>query len=203
MENPLHQERLVMSTPQTALMERAGDGMRTAYGVGGLIAIVLGMLILVFPAVSGAATMTVIAAIVAAYVLVSGVTYIGSALFTRSMGGWERTGHVLLGVLFLLGGGAMILNLGLTAVTLAVFLSVTVGILWVLEGIMAFTVAARSTSKVWSVVYGVISLLAGLALIISPLLSAVTLWILLGASMLVIGVVQVVRAFKVKPVRPA
>jgi uncharacterized membrane protein HdeD (DUF308 family) len=31
---------------------------------------------------------------------------------------------------------------------------------------------------------------------LSPLLGAVTLWLLLGISMVVMGVVQVVRAFK-------
>jgi uncharacterized membrane protein HdeD (DUF308 family) len=61
---------------------------------------------------------------------------------------------------------------------------------------MAFTVVKQSGNKTWTVIYGIISVIAGLSLMLSPLLGAVTLWLLLGISMVVMGVVQVVRAFK-------
>lgn len=171
-------------------------GMRTAFGIGGLIAIVLGLAILVFPGQSGAATMKIVAAMMGAYVLVVGIVYLGSALFSTGVTGWSRTGHVLLGVLYIVGGGIVLLNIGATAAALTVFLSVTVGVLWLLEGIVAFTLLGRTQAKAWTAVYGVVSAVAGLVLILAPLLAAVTLWIMLGASMLVLGVVQVVRALR-------
>ncbi|PRI12393.1 DUF308 domain-containing protein [Leucobacter massiliensis] len=186
-------------TEATGTQSRFGDGVRTALGVGGLIAVVLGMLILLFPAKSGEITMQIVAALTAAYALAAGVVYIGSSIFSRSRGGWARVGHILLGLLYLAGGVVVMLNLGAAAAVIALFLSITIGALWVLEGIMAFTVVSESDSKVWTIVYGVISVIAGLSLILLPLLGAVTLWLLLGVAMVVMGVVQMVRALTLRP----
>lgn len=187
-----------MASPETNLLQRAGDGVRTALGVGGLIAVVLGLLILFFPAKSGAVAMQIVAAVMAAYALVVGVVYIGSSIFSRSLGGWARIGHILLGLLYVIGGVVMMVNLGAAAAVLAIFLSVTIGVLWLFEGIMAFTVVKQSDNKVWTIIYGVISVIAGLSLMFSPMLGVVTLWLLLGIAMVVMGAVQVVRAFTLK-----
>ncbi|MBK0422100.1 DUF308 domain-containing protein [Leucobacter sp. CSA2] len=178
---------------------RIGEGFRVALGIGGLVAIVLGLLIMFFPGKSGEITMQIVAAITAAYALAIGVVYLGTSIFGRGIGGWARTGHIILGLLYVVGGVVMMANLGATAVVLTVFLSVTIGILWIVEAMLSFSVASQSESKAWAIIYGIISLLAGLTLIFSPLLGAVTLWILLGVSMLVLGVVQVIRAFQEKP----
>ncbi|MCW2289423.1 uncharacterized membrane protein HdeD (DUF308 family) [Leucobacter luti] len=179
---------------------RLTDGIRTAFGVGGLIALVLGLLIIFNPAKSGAVAMQILAVVMAAYALVVGVVYLGSSIFSRSMGGWSRVGHILLGLLYVIGGIVMMLNIGAAGVVIALFLSITVGILWLFEGVMAFTVAGKSDNKVWTIIYGVVSVIAGLVLLFSPLLGAVTLWLLLGISMVVMGIVQVIRAFSVKSI---
>lgn len=182
-------------TPTVTPEQRFGDGLRVALGVGGLVAAILGVLIMISPVKSGVVAMQIIAVVMAAYTLVTGVVYIGTAIFSRSLGGWARTGHVLLGLLYIVGGVIMAANLGATATVLAVFLAVTIGVLWIFEGIMAFTVLKLSSNKAWTVIHAVISLIAGVVLILSPLLGAVTLWLLLGVSMLVLGIAQIVRAF--------
>jgi uncharacterized membrane protein HdeD (DUF308 family) len=169
-----------------------------AFGVGGLVAIVLGLLILVFPGKSAAVALTIVAAIAAAYALVTGVVYLGSSLFSRLLSGWARVGHIVLGLLFVIGGIVMMANLRASATVLGVFLAITIGLLWVFEGIMALSIARESTADVWSIVYGVVSIIAGLVVVFSPLVGLGTLWLLLGVSMLVIGIVQVVRAVKLK-----
>ncbi|WP_244301201.1 HdeD family acid-resistance protein [Leucobacter insecticola] len=180
-------------------MQRASDGVRTAIGVGGLIAVVLGLLIIFFPLKSGEVMMQIVAAVMAAYALVIGAVYIGSSIFGRTLGGWVRTGHVLLGLLYVIGGVIMMVNLGATALVLAGFLSVIVGLLWLFEGALAFSMLKQSASKAWTVIYAVISIIAGAVLIMSPFMGAVTLWLLLGISMVVLGAVQVIRALLVKP----
>ncbi|MEV8339160.1 DUF308 domain-containing protein [Leucobacter sp. NPDC077196] len=187
-----------MSTATTAEHTSRG-GLRTALGIGGLIAIVLGLLIIFFPAKSGAVTMQIVAALAAAYALIVGVVYISSAVFTQMFGGWARTGRIVLGLLYIIGGVVMLVNLGATAALLTVFLSVTVGALWLFEGALAFSTLKAAPSRAWGIIHGVISVLAGATLIITPLLAAVTLWLLLGVSMLVLGLVQAVRAFGMKP----
>lgn len=178
---------------------RAFDGLRTALGVGGLIAIVLGALILFFPVKSGAVAMQIVAAVMAAYALVAGVVYIGSSIFGSALSGWGRIGHIVLGLLYVAGGIIMMVNLGSTAAVLAVFLTFTVGFLWLLEGVTAFTTLGQSKNKTWTVIYAIISIIAGFTLVLSPLIGVVTLWLLLGISMVVMGLVQVVRAFQMKP----
>ncbi|MBL3699598.1 HdeD family acid-resistance protein [Leucobacter luti] len=182
-------------TGEPDIATRLTDGVRTAFGIGGLIAVVLGLLIIFNPAKSGVVAMQVLAVVMAAYALVVGVVYVGSSIFSKAMTGWSRVGHILLGLLYIAGGIVMMLNLGATSVVLALFLTFTIGILWMIEGIMAFTVAGKSPNKVWSIIYGVISVIAGIVLLVSPMLGAVTLWLLLGISMVVMGIVQVIRVF--------
>ena len=182
--------------PPSGLAQRATDSMRLMLGIGGLIAVVIGVLILVNPVKSGAAMMQVLAIVMAAYAMIVGVTYVGSAIFTRSLSGWSRTGHVLLGLIFIVGGIVLLSNLTIAAEVTVIFLSVTVGVLWIFEGIMAFTVSRGG--KVWSIIFGAVSIIAGAVLIFSPFAGAFTLWILLGISLIVMGAAQTVRAFTMK-----
>lgn len=178
--------------------QHAGDGLRIAFGVGGLIAFVLGLLVLFAPAPSAKVAAGTAAALLAIYAIVTGVVYVGTAIFSKTLGGWARTGHVLLGLLYVVGGIIMMSNLLATGALLVLFITITIGVLWIFEGVMAFSLAGKSESKTWSIIYGIVSLLAGFAMMFSPLYSAVVLWIMLGASMVVLGAAQAIRAFTMK-----
>ncbi|KIP52342.1 HdeD family acid-resistance protein [Leucobacter komagatae] len=187
----------VTDTPERTVESRATDGARVLFGVGGLIAIVLGLFVIFAPKASAGVTLTIIAALIGIYAIVTGIVYVGTAIFARGVGGWSRVGHILLGVLYVVGGVIIMSNLVFAGVVTALMFSIMVGILWIFEGVLAFATAAQSDSKVWSIIYGIISLVAGVVLLLSPMMGAVTLWWLLGISMVVLGVVQVVRAFRV------
>ena len=188
-----------MTQNQLPFAAKATDATRIMFGVGGLVAAVLGLLILIFPGKSASFTVSVVAAIVAAYAFVAGVVYLGGAIFSRTKGGWARTGHILLGLLYIIGGIVMAVNLNTTGAVLALFLSITIGVLWLMEGIIALTMLSKiEGKKIWTIIYAIISILAGLTLIMSPLLGAITLWWLIGISMLVLGVMQIIRAFTIK-----
>lgn len=175
------------------------DLLRTIMGIGGLVALVVGVLILFNPVGSGTAIMTVVTAILAAYMVVAGLVFIGSMIFSKTMSGWRRVGNAVLGLLYLIVGIIVFGNLENTAVVLVAFLSIFIGVTWIIEAILTFAAVKRSPSKVWSIIYGIVGIIAGLALIIFPFLGAVTLWLLLGASLVVLGVVQIVRALTLKP----
>lgn len=177
---------------------RAIDSVRTMLGLGGFVALVLGILILVNPVKTGAAMMLILAVVVALYMVGSGAVYLGTAIFSRSLAGWPRTGHALLGLLYVVAGVILFTNIQASAVILATFLTVLIGVMWILEGVVAFSSLNSTGSKGLTIFYGIISVIAGLVLIFSPMLSAVTLWILIGISMIVMGVMQIVRAFSVK-----
>lgn len=189
----MSQNDLVVETERRTI-----DAVRTMLGVGGLVALAIGIIILVNPERSGELLMKLVSAMVAVYALVTGVIYLGSALFTRSMKGWPRVGNSLLGLLYIVAGAILVVNLGATAVVLASFLSILIGIMWIFEGVIAFSTLKTAGNKTLTVIYAIISVIAGLVLIFSPWLGALTLWVLIGISLVVMGAVQVVRAFSIK-----
>lgn len=184
-------------SPSQRLEERVTDGARVVFGVGGLIAIALGAFVLFAPKTTSGVALTVLAALIGTYAVVSGLVYLGSAIFSRSIGGWARVGNILLGLLYLVGGIVILSNLLQAGVITAIIISIMIGIIWIFEGVVAFMHLKESPSKAWTVIYGILSIIAGGVLCFSPLMGAVTLWWLLGISMVVLGLVQVVRAFKI------
>lgn len=169
----------------------AVNGIRTALGIGGVVSVIVGILILAWPGKTAA----VVAAIIAIYAIVAGLVYAGLGIFSKTKGGWSRIGHIVLGVLFIIAGILAFANLGATAVWLAVFLGILVGIMWIIEGIVSLTTLGDASSKGWTTFFAIISIVAGIMLLFSPLWGALVLWWLLGISLIVLGIIQVVRAF--------
>jgi len=194
---------MTMSEQETIVLDarKSTDILRVVMGVGGLVALVIGVLILINPVESGAVMMKFVSIVLAIYMVIAGLVFLGSMIFSKVMSGWRRVGNALLGLLYLIAGIIIFANLGTTAAVLTVFLSIFIGVVWIFEGIMSFAAAKESPSKTWSIIYGIVSLIAGIVLIVTPLVAAVTLWILVGAAMAVMGVVQIVRAFTLKPAK--
>jgi uncharacterized membrane protein HdeD (DUF308 family) len=171
---------------------RVVSSIRAALGIAGLVSVVIGVLILVQPQAVG----MVFAGFLAAYTVIAGLAYLGIGIFSRTLGTWPRIGHLVLGVLFLIAGVVVFANLGDAVAVLALVLGIMIGITWIIEGIVAITLAPDSASKVWTIIYAVISILGGIVLLTSPLWGAALLFLLLGIWLVVMGVVQIVRAFR-------
>ena len=180
-----------MSTATPSSEERAAlNGIRTALGLGGVISLIVGILILVWPG----KTAFVVTAIIAVYAIAAGLVYAGLGIFSKNKGGWARLGHIVLGVLFIIAGVVAFTNLGQTTAFLGVFLGILVGILWIVEGIVSLSTLSDASSKVWTIIFAIISIIAGIVLLFSPLY-IFALWWLLGIALVVLGIVQIVRAF--------
>lgn len=166
--------------------------MRAGFGIGGLLAVIIGILILVAPK----ATALAVTQLVAIWAIIAGVIHLGLALFAKDRPTLARIGHGLLGVLFVVAGIVALINLGATTLWLATFVGVAVGILWIVEGVVALTTLREPGShRVWTIVFAALSIIAGAVLLFSPLVGAVVLWWLLGIALIVLGVLQVIRAF--------
>jgi len=179
-----------MST-ETSFEKSAVNGIRTALGISGVLAVIVGILILVWPG----KTAMVVTAIIAIYAIIAGLAYAGLGIFSKTKGGWSRIGHILLGLLFIAAGIVAFFNLGATTVWLAAFVGILVGIMWIIEGIVSLSTLGDAASKTWTVFFAILSIIAGIVLLFSPLWSALILWWLLGISAIVLGVINVVRAF--------
>lgn len=182
-----------MST-ESAAEKSAVNGIRTALGVGGVLAVIVGILILVWPGKTAA----VVAAIIAIYAIVAGLVYAGLGIFSKTKGGWARVGHILLGILFIIAGVVALFNLTASVAWLALFIGILVGIMWIVEGIVALSTLGDAASKGWSIFFAILSIIAGIVVLFSPLWGAVVLWWLLGISLIVLGIINIVRAFTFK-----
>ncbi|WP_404432747.1 DUF308 domain-containing protein [Microbacterium lacus] len=168
----------------------AVNGIRTALGIGGVLSVIVGILILVWPG----KTAMVVAAIIAIYAIAAGLVYAGLGIFSKSKGGWARVGHIALGILFIIAGVIAFANLGATTTWLAIFIGILVGIMWIIEGIVSLSTLGDASSKGWTIFFAILSLIAGIVLLFSPLY-IVALWWVLGISLVVLGIIQIVRAF--------
>ncbi len=178
-----------------------GSGTRGALrvwlGIFGLLAVIAGIIILVWPGKSATAFMGAGAVIFALYAIVGGIVYFGSGIFSAGMGGWSRIGRMLLGVLLVVAGVIALANIGATAVFFALFMTISIGLAWILEGIFAFMYLGQSDSKGWTVFFAIISILAGALILFSPLYGFAALWWVFGISAIVYGVLQMIAAFSI------
>ena len=166
--------------------------VRAAIGISGAVSLIIGVLILVWPV----KTAVVVAGIVAVYAVIAGVVNLAIGVFSRRIGGWARFGFLALGGAFLIAAIVSFSNLGAAAAGLAVLVGVLFGISWIVEGIVGLTLIGDSASKVWTIVYALIGIVAGVLVLTSPLWGAALLWLWLGASLVVLGIVQIVRAIR-------
>jgi uncharacterized membrane protein HdeD (DUF308 family) len=166
--------------------------VRGAIGVSGALSLIIGLLILVWPV----KTAVVVAGIIAVYAVIAGVVNLAIGIFSRRIGGWARFGFLALGAVFLIAAIVSFSNLGAAAAGLAVLVGVLFGISWIVEGVVGLTLIGDSASKVWTIVYALISIVAGILVLTSPLWGAALLWLWLGVSLVVMGIVQIVRAIR-------
>lgn len=167
--------------------------VRTTLAVTGAIMLLLGLFILIWPT----KTAMFFVGILAVYLIIQGLIYVGTGVFSRSERGWSRLGHVALGVVYVIGGVLAFVNLLAFTATLAVFLGVMLGITWIIDGVVSLSLLGGRRSRVWTILYAILSIVAGVILLFSPLYVAIFWW-LAGISLVAMGIVQIVRAITLK-----
>lgn len=160
--------------------------------VSGVLAIVFGVLVLVWPGI----TILVAAICFGAYLLITGIAQVIFAFSLHVSAG----GRVLL---FVSGAAALILavlcfrSLQESILLLAIW----IGVGFVFRGV-ATAVSAISDPALpgrgWEIFFGVISLLAGVVMLAAPFESLSTLAIVVGVWLIVLGVFEVISAFGIR-----
>lgn len=115
------------------LTRRAITTVRASFALLGVLALGLGIALLAWPG----KTITALAVILGAYLLVEGVIRIVMALVTPLIHAGSRLLSILFGVLFILGGVVMMRNPGLSGETLLVVVAIIIGVAWIMEGVLA------------------------------------------------------------------
>ncbi|SES01363.1 Uncharacterized membrane protein HdeD, DUF308 family [Propionibacterium cyclohexanicum] len=182
----------LQGTVQNSPFEELTNMARIALGLSGLVTAVIGFLILIWPG----HTAMVVAAMFAIYALIAGIVQAALAIFARRADALRRVGYVVTAILLIVAGIIMLANLRTAAASLAVLLGITVGILWILQGIGS-VLSSWGQRSVWAVVFGAISIVAGIVLLTSPAWGGAFLWLMLGISLLVLGLIQIGHAFSI------
>lgn len=160
----------------------------------GVLAIILGVLMLVWPG----KTVLVATVLFGLSLLVFG----GAQLFIAMAAELSGASRALL---FISGAVSVILAV-LTfryfGQPFAILLfAIYIGISFIIRGI-ATTVAAISGTETsgrgWDIFFGIVSVLAGIVVLLLPLTSIVTLAVVTGACLVVLGVFEVVSAFNAR-----
>ncbi|AXL12118.1 hypothetical protein DXT68_08195 [Microbacterium foliorum] len=179
-----------MTDPLAAGAGSLVKSIRIVLAVSGAIALLAGIVLLVWPVKSA----VIVTAIFASYLVVAGLVYIGLAVFSRIEGGWARIGHIVLGLIYIVAGVIAFANLGVAAATLALVVVIFIGISWIVDGVVALSLLGQDGSRVWTLLYALLSIVAGIVVLFSPLYAAAVLWLVLGISLVALGLVQLVRA---------
>jgi len=173
------------------LPKSAINTVRATLGISGAVSLIIGLLITFWPKNSAVA----LAFLIGIYFLIAGIAYLGLGIFSKGISGGTRALDIVLGLLFVVAGIVTLANPSESAVILGIFLGVFVGILWIIEGVVALVQSGDAASRGWAIFFGLLSLIAGIVLLFSPLWGAVVLFWVAGIALIVLGILQIVRAF--------
>lgn len=161
-------------------------GIRWAFAIGGILTIALGIFLLAAPK----ASLVAVAWIFAIYFLIAGIVRITRGIVAKDLGGLWRVLTIVFGVLLVLAGVYIFIDplLGIGALVFVI------GISWIIEGVASLFDASPDVSRWITVLYGVISVVAGIFVLANPVLAAVTLLFVTAFFLIAAGVVEIVQA---------
>ena len=85
-----------MSDPLATEAKSLFKSIRVVLAVSGAIALIAGIVLLVWPLKSA----VIVTGIFATYLVIAGLVYIGLGIFSKVKGGWARVGHIVLCLLY-------------------------------------------------------------------------------------------------------
>jgi len=159
----------------------------------GILSILFGVVTLLWPGV----TLTSLIWIFAIAVIAQGISVIHGSWVAR---GVDRNWWVilLLGIVYVVAGIICFANPGLTAVYLVILMGVSWLITGVLEIYAAISLRKQIANEGWLALSGVISIMAGLYVVLRPGAGALALLWLIGAFSIAFGIMLIMLALKAK-----
>ena len=157
----------------------------------GLLGVILGIVVLAWPGPS----ILVAAGLFGVYLVVSGIVMVVLAFRLPESTG-SRVLNFISGVLSVILGILAFRHFGQGYAIL--LLAIWIGIGFIFRGITALAFAAGGKGipgRGWTIFFGIISLLAGLVVLAYPFDSIVTLALVVGIWLIVLGVLEVISGF--------
>ena len=187
--------------------QRSVDAADILAGVGrhwgwvltfGIVTVLAGLFTLVWPG----RTIVVVAVLFGIQLVVAGIFRFVAAFASDDESGGTRVLLALLGVLSFIVGLYALRHILITVAALALLL----GIFWIVNGaVEAFTALSHRgmQGRGWTIFMGLLSVVAGVVVLVYPGISLATLAIVLGFWLLVYGIMEIVLAFRLRSVGQA
>jgi uncharacterized membrane protein HdeD (DUF308 family) len=155
----------------------------------GIVALVLGILLLFWTG----PTLLFIITLIGVYWFASGIFAMIGAFVARTGRGWK----ILSGVLGILAGLFIIAYPLYSAILLPAFFAIFIGVLGLVIGAVSLVQAFRGGG--WGAgILGIISIIFGILVLAHPLISAVTLILIVGIFAVAGGITAIVLAFRLR-----
>jgi uncharacterized membrane protein HdeD (DUF308 family) len=165
--------------------------LRTALLVRGVLAVLFGIVALVWPKV----TILALALLFGAFALVDGVSSLMAA-FRRHGDAWHRAGHALAGVIGVVAGVVTLLWPGITALVLVLMIAAWAVVSGVADVWTGFRLRDVIPAPWLMIVVGALSVVAGVILFARPGAGALAIAIVIGAYALVSGALMLLAAWR-------
>ncbi len=155
----------------------------------GVVTVILGLIVSFRPSGS----LNVIAVLLGILMIISGIFHL-IRVFDRAE--QHRIWLGIAGLLYVVIGVVLIRHLHLTVALIGLI----VGITWIIQGLAALFggVAGSREGRGWWIFFGIVSLIAGIVVVASPVSSVTVLAALVGIWFIVMGLFEVVAAFIIR-----
>lgn len=173
------------------MIDRGVKAIRFLYGVTGVVGLIGGAALLIWPV----KTLVVLAVILGAYFIIASVVRIGVAVGTPFMPAGWRALNILSSLLLLFCGIIMLKNQTASAAALATLAAIAIGFGWIIEGVVTLVETGMVHNRGLSILSGVLSIVAGIAVFMFPLESVDLMIVFSGIALAVLGGVLLARAF--------
>ncbi|WP_287930410.1 DUF308 domain-containing protein [Arthrobacter sp.] len=181
----------VFALDPSRLAVSAVKGVRGAFALSGAVALVLGIVLLVWPT----RTLAVVAVFLGINFLITGAVKAAVGIFSYGLSAALRTLDILMGLLIMIAGIVAIKNSAATGEALLIFTVIIIGVGWIIEGIVAMVEAGNTPSRTWAILFGGLSVVAGIVVLAVPGWTAAWLLLVSAIALIVLGLTGIARSF--------
>lgn len=192
----LHSTKGERMTSNSPLLSGVGDIVDRTWKsllAVGIVSIIMGLIVLFWPG----PTLVVVAVLFAIYLIISGIFLVVATFGAPDHSGWWRLLSFVAGVLSIILGVIAIRN----PVESIILLAIWIGVAWIFRGVANLSLYSSTTElpgRGIGIFLAIITLLAGIILIVWPASSIGTLVWVSGILLIVVGIFEVVDAFSLK-----
>ena len=156
----------------------------------GVVTLILGLIVTFHPTTS----LNVIAVLLGILMIVSGIFHLIRVFDPRER---NRVWLGIAGLLFIVIGVILIRHLHLTRS----IIGLVIGITWIVQGLIALIGGISGgvrEGRAWWIIFGVVSLIAGIVVVSAPASSLDVLAVLLGIWFVIMGIFEIIGGFLVR-----